>query len=271
MQILVNNINFFVEDFGPKDKPAVVFLNGVMASTSSWYQLKDYFLKFNFRVVLLDFKGQLRSDKPVGPYTFKEHAEETVLILNQLGINQAHFIGTSYGGEVALNIGFRHKENVLSLSIINSVTETDALLDAFINSWIDLCKAKDGYKFFWGMAPSIYGPDYLKHQHDFLEERALATAKVDPSYFDGQITLYETFRDDVYMTNRLQEIEAKTLVIATDCDILKPVKFSKIMANGIKNSEMIIFENVGHVTIFEAEERLKTALLGFILKVEHDV
>lgn len=264
----INNINFFVEDFGPKDGTPICFLNGVMASTTSWYELKDFFVSLGYRVILHDFKGQLKSDKPNGPYTFKDHANETISILDNLGIKKAHFIGTSYGGEVGLNIGFRHKDYVLSLSIINSVSETDKLVDSFINSWINLCKQYDGYKFFWGMAPSIYGPKYLSENHEFLEKRAFATSRTGKEYFDGQIILYETFRDDVYMTDKLNQIEAKTLIIATDSDLLKPLKFSKIMANNIKNSELIIFDNVGHVTIFEAPERLKTVLLGFIKKCE---
>jgi 3-oxoadipate enol-lactonase len=148
----IKDFELHVEDLGYSKGEAVVFLNGVMASTSSWYTLMKYFVKNDFRVVLHDFKGQLRSDKPKGPYTFKEHAEETILILKQLGIHQAHFVGTSYGGEVALNIGFRYPEFVKSLVIIDSTSEVDEKMKHEIEHWIELCQAKDGYRFFHGMA-----------------------------------------------------------------------------------------------------------------------
>jgi 3-oxoadipate enol-lactonase len=209
------------------------------------------FVKSGYRIVLHDFKGQLKSDKPEGKYTFEQHAKETIEILKKLNIKTAHFVGTSYGGEVALNIGFRFPEVVKSLVIIDSVSETNKVMVDEINSWIDLCEKKDGYNFFWGMAKSIYGPTFMKENKTFLEQRAEATRHVDPSYLDGQIILYKTFINDVYMTNRLNEIKAPTLIICGMDDILKPPKFSKIIQDEIKGSELVLLEDCGHVAIFE--------------------
>ena len=195
----INDVELFVEDLGNKDGEVIVFLNGVMASTNSWYQIMKPFIELGYRIILHDFKGQLKSDKPKGPYTFEEHARETVEILNKSEINKAHFIGTSYGGEVALNIGFRYPNLVKSLVIIDSVSETDLKMKNEINYWIKLCENKDGYAFFWGMAKSIYGSTFMMENKDFLEQRAQATKHVDPSYLEGQIILYKTFNDDVYM------------------------------------------------------------------------
>ena len=125
-----------------------------------------------------------------------------------------------------------------------------------INTWIDLCEKKDGYAFFWGMAKSIYGPTFMKENQDFLEKRALATRHVAPSYLEGQIILYKTFNDDVYMTNRLKEIKAHTLIICGMDDILKPPKFSKIIADQIDDSKLVLLEDCGHVDIFEKPDRL---------------
>lgn len=262
----IKNFELFVEDLGYSKGEPIVFLNGVMASTNSWYTLMKYFVKNDFRVVLHDFKGQLKSDKPDGPYTFKEHAEETIMILQQLGIHQAHFVGTSYGGEVALNIGFRYPQFVKSLMIIDSTSEIDQKMRSEIERWIELCKKKNGLQFFNGILKTIYGRNYIKENRLFLEERAKATSKVHESYFDGQITLYETFINDVYMTNRLKEIKAPTLIVCGDQDRLKPLKFSKIIHQKILNSEMVILENCGHVAIFEKPNELQTLMIGFINK-----
>lgn len=252
----INNLELFVEDLGNPHGEVIVFLNGVMASTNSWYTIMKPFIDLGFRIILHDFKGQLKSDKPKGVYTFEEHAKETIEILNKLGIKEAHFVGTSYGGEVALNIGFRFPEVVKSLVIIDSVSETDQKMVDEINSWINLCEKKDGYQFFWRMAKSIYGPKFMKANKAFLEQRAQATSHVDPSYLDGQIILYKTFINDVYMTNRLNEIKAPTLIICGMDDILKPPKFSKIIQDEIKDSELVLLEDCGHVAIFEKYEEI---------------
>ena len=144
----IKDFELYVEDLGNPNGEVIVFLNGVMASTNSWYTIMKPFVEAGYRIILHDFKGQLKSDKPSGPYTFAEHAKETIMILDQLSIKKAHFVGTSYGGEVALNIGFRYKKYVSSLVIIDSVSETDETMVNEINHWIDLCEKKDAkFKF----------------------------------------------------------------------------------------------------------------------------
>lgn len=252
----IKGIKLFVEDLGNPKGEVIVFLNGVMASTNSWYQIIKPFIELGYRIILHDFKGQLKSDKPKGPYTFEEHVNETLAILDELDIKSAHFVGTSYGGEVALNIGFRHPEIVKSLVIIDSVSETNQEMINEVNTWIDLCEKKDGYAFFWGMAKSIYGSTFMKENKAFLEQRAQATRHVDQSYLEGQIILYKTFNNDVYMTNRLHEIKAPTLIICGMDDILKPPKFSKIIHDKIKGSKLVLLEDCGHVAIFEKSNEI---------------
>jgi 3-oxoadipate enol-lactonase len=55
-------------------------------------------------------------------------------------------------------------------------------------------------------------------------------------------------------------------VVCGEEDILKPVKFSKLIAENIPNSELAVIPNCGHVTIFEKPHVLNSMLLGFVLK-----
>jgi 3-oxoadipate enol-lactonase len=262
----VNTIELYVEDLGNKDGDAVFFLNGVMASTNSWYVIMKPFIDHGYRVILHDFKGQLKSDKPEGPYTFDEHAKDTLEIMKNLGIKKAHFVGTSYGGEVALNIGFRYPEVVKSLVIIDSTSQIDGTMKHEIMKWIELCRLGDGYQFFNGILHSIYSKKFREENKDFLEARAKATASVHPSYFKGQIILYQTFLDDVYMSDRLEEITAPTLVICGDDDQLKPLTFSRLIHEKIKGSKLIILKDCGHVAIFEKAKEVENLVFNFIKK-----
>ena len=89
---------------------------------------------------------------------------------------------------------------------------------------------------------------------------------MDPSYFEGQITLYETFMNDVWMTEELKAIKSPTLVVCGELDTLKPPKFSKIIKESIMQSEYIIIPDAGHVVIFEKSKELLSVLIGFIKK-----
>jgi 3-oxoadipate enol-lactonase len=268
MSILkVNDVNIFYEEKGDStSKNVVFFLNGVMASTSSWSLQVPVFEKLGFRIVLHDFRGQLRSDKPQGSTTFKQHALDVISLMDHLGIEKAHMIGTSYGGEVALKLAIEHPKRVHSISIIDSVSELDEVLSAFVYGWIDAARLKDGERFFRIMMPSIYSDTFIKNNRAMLDKRIEAMKSIDPSYFEGQINLYKTFLEDVTMTQDLHLIQCPSLIVCGENDILKPKKFSKIIADEIKGSEFILIPDCGHVTIFEKPNELNSALLGFVMK-----
>jgi 3-oxoadipate enol-lactonase len=263
----INGVNLFYELKGNLEaEETVVFLNGVMASTSSWVFQTPVFENTGFKILLHDFKGQLKSDKPQGPYTFAQHAAETKSLMEHLGISKAHIIGTSYGGEVAMRFAIDFPEAAKTISIIDSVSELDNVLKLFVRGWKTLATVGDGEKFFWGMTPSIYHNTFIEENYEMLEKRAAATAKSPKEYFEGQVHLYETFEQDVYMTEELHKIQCPAMVICGENDILKPVKFSKIIADNIPNSEFAVIPDCGHVTIFEKPDTLNSMLLGFVMK-----
>jgi len=262
-----NGINIFYEIKGKADSNKVVaFFNGVMASTSSWYKYVDLFERLGYKIVLHDFKGQLKSDKTEGPYTFDEHVQEAKALFEYLNISSVQLVGTSYGGEVAMKFAITQPEMIESITIIDSVSELDEIILKFVNGWIELCDFQDGEKFFRLILPTIYGPTYLAQNKEALEKRALAMKAIDYSYFVGQKYLYQTFINDVVMTHQLHKIKCPALIICGEDDILKPVKFSKIIANNIKQSELVIVPDCGHVAIYEKFEELLTLITGFIIK-----
>ncbi|MGE5632469.1 MAG: alpha/beta fold hydrolase [Caulobacteraceae bacterium] len=263
----VNGIKLFYEEKGNHDgNETIAFMNGVMASTSSWAYQVPAFEKLGFRIILHDFKGQSKSDKPDGVYSFKQHAEEAKVLFDYLGIKKLHIIGTSYGGEVAMRFAIDYPEYVKTVSIIDSVSELDMNLKLFVRGWKALAGMGDPEGFFWGMAPSIYSNSFIKNNLEFLEKRAGTMKFISPDYFKGQISLYETFENDVYMTDELVKIKCPALVVCGQEDILKPAKFSRILADNIPNAEYAIIPDCGHVTIFEKPDILNSMLLGFVIK-----
>jgi 3-oxoadipate enol-lactonase len=263
----VNGVNIYYELAGKKDaKETVAFFNGVMASTNSWTSQRKLFEKFGFKILLHDFKGQLLSEKPAGPYSFSQHALEAKLLMKELGIERVHIIGTSYGGEVALKFAIDYPEMVNSISVIDSVSEIDEVLKLFVRGWREAAGQRDAKKFFWSMVPTIYHSSFISENKKMLEERARVLEKVPEDYYEGQIALYDTFVSDVHMTDDLRKIKAPALVVCGEDDILKPRKFSKIIADAITRSEFAVIPDCGHVTIFEKPEVLNSLLLGFVIK-----
>ncbi|MFE8703303.1 alpha/beta fold hydrolase [Cytobacillus sp. FJAT-54145] len=263
----VNGNDLFYEIHGNEEATeTIVFLNGVMTTTTSWSLYYPIFEKLGYKILLHDFKGQMKSSKPEGPYTFKEHAEDTKALVDKLGLQKIHLIGTSYGGEVALRFSIDYPEMVQSLVVIDGASEIDDVSRLFVEGWRKLAKEKNGEEFFWGAVPSLYYNKFVENNREFLEERGKALNAIDDEYFKGQIHLYNTYITDLSLTGELKHIQCPTLIVLGENDILTPRKFSEILVEKIPNTEFIIIPECGHVTIFEQPEVLKSALVGFIIK-----
>lgn len=262
----INGLNLHYEIMGnPDTDKTVVFMNGVMASAQSWMFQIPEFVKTGYKILIHDFRGQLLSDKPEGPYSFEDHVNDTKGLLDHLGIKKAHFIGTSYGGEVALYFALAHPKMMQSLSVIDSVSELDQVLTGFIKGWKSLAAKGEPEEFFWGMTPTIYGNTFIEKNQAFLAERARSVKEGAKDYLKGQIYLYDTFLG-IDLTPRLKNIKCPTLILCGEEDYLKPLKFSRLMAQNIKGSEYVTIPDCGHVAILEKPQEVNTALLGFVIK-----
>jgi len=250
------------------EKGTIFFLNGVMASTNSWRNQAINLEREGYKIVLHDFIGQMLSDKIVGEYTFLEHSNDLFELVSFLDENNIHLVGTSYGGEVAMKFASMYPKLVKSIIIIDSVSELDDKLIESVNSWIELASTYDGELFFKGMVPSIYGETYMRNNQELLNNRAIAMKGISKEYFDGQISLYKTFINDVYMTDILKDIKCPSLIVVGEEDTLKPIKFSKIIVENINNSKLITIPESGHVTIFEKPIELNKHILEFLKSIK---
>lgn len=264
--IKINGVDIYYELRGNLDSDkTIMFLNGVMATTASWLPISEIFEEEGYKVVLHDFKGQLKSGKPEKLWEFTDHADDAVALMNALGIEKANMIGTSYGGEVALLLALRYPERTESITVIDSVSEITPHIEAAVASWIDAAETKDGCLFFRDLLPYLYSNNFIGKNRAWLTERQEKTGLLPPEYFEGQISLYRVFLT-LNITKELHGITCPALIICGENDILKPPCLSKLISSKIEGSEYVLLPDCGHVAIFEKAEELKSIISGFIKK-----
>ena len=73
-----------------------------------------------FRLVYMDHRGHGRSDTPhhARAYAMPLRVADAVAVLDELGIDRAHFVGISWGGRLLFGIGQHAPERIRSLVII---------------------------------------------------------------------------------------------------------------------------------------------------------
>jgi 3-oxoadipate enol-lactonase len=249
-----DSTDLFFETAG--DGEPVVLLNGVMMTTQSWvFQTGN--LADTYRVVLHDFRGQLRSPHS-GPIAMEDHVGDLVALLDRLGIERAHIVGTSYGGEVGMLFALAHPGRVRTLTLIACVSHIEPPLREAVTRWRD-ASPEELYDV---TAPYNFSPDFLTPA--LLEAGRSRLRAYPPEFFSGFRELCDAFlRLDI--TECLHEITAPTLVMCGSIDVLKPPRYSEIIASRIPHAWLEIVEGAGHAVFLEKHETINEMLHAFFL------
>ncbi len=115
------------------DGPPVVLQHGSTSSMQAWYQ-NGYVepLKSDYQLILLDARGHGDSDKPhdSASYALPLRVSDIVAVLDELGIEKAHYYGYSMGGWIGFGM-VKHVANRLRALIIGGAHPYADTAEAF--------------------------------------------------------------------------------------------------------------------------------------------
>ena len=135
----VGDLDICYETFGDPGDPAMLLIMGLGTQMVAYHdefcaQLADrgfYVIRHDNRDIgrsthldaapVPSFVQLVKRDRK-SPYTLADMAGDGVGVLDALGIEQAHIVGTSMGGMIAQTVAIRHPERTLSLVSIMSNT-----------------------------------------------------------------------------------------------------------------------------------------------------
>ncbi|WP_410654626.1 4,5:9,10-diseco-3-hydroxy-5,9,17-trioxoandrosta-1(10),2-diene-4-oate hydrolase [Amycolatopsis sp. lyj-112] len=96
---------------GAEHPETVILLHGGGPGASAWSNFGRNLPVFakNYRTLAIDQPGFGRSDKPTEhPQYFRHSADAVVGLMDELGIERAHFVGNSLGGGAAVRLALNH-------------------------------------------------------------------------------------------------------------------------------------------------------------------
>jgi 3-oxoadipate enol-lactonase len=241
----------------------VAFLNGVMMTIQSWVLQKAPFTS-RYRCLFHDFRGQLLSPAPDEPFTLETHADDLLALLDHLEIRTCHLVGTSYGGEVGMVFALKYPERVSSLAVISSVSHVDAELDGRVEAWASKAlEDRDAlYRF---TLYDNFSAKFLETSGWILEQGEARLRAYPAKYFEDLARLVAAFRQ-IDLRAALAGLAVPTLLMCGELDALKPVRYSREMAEAIPEAEFLMVPGAGHAVVIEKAAEVNTALLGWIEK-----
>jgi len=103
---------------GPHDGDSIILLNGFGFSATMWYPNIEI-LAATYRVYAVDVMGEFNRSIPKKHFLEKsDYAHWLTELMNQLGIERAHFIGHSNGGWHTLNFTMHAQHRVRSMVLL---------------------------------------------------------------------------------------------------------------------------------------------------------
>jgi 3-oxoadipate enol-lactonase len=254
-------LHYEVAGDGPE---TVAFVNGVAMTVRSWQPQRADFVR-EFRCLFHDTRGQLLSEKPAMDYSMQMHADDLKNLLDHLGLERVHVVGTSYGSEIGMIFAYSYPEAVKSLTVITGVSELDEVVRAATGSWA--VAASCGARVFYRcMVPWVYSSAYIAENREELRQREELMARLPPDFVEGFIRLVRAF-SELDITGELHRITCPTLVVAAENDLVKPPRFSRIIHENIPGSELVVIPGSGHAVVLERPDLLNPLVRDFITKV----
>jgi pimeloyl-ACP methyl ester carboxylesterase len=216
----VNGIDMYYEVHG--EGPPLLLLHGGANS------IPDEWLPFftpHFRVIAPEQMGHGRTADHVDrPFHYHDMAEDTVELMRELGIGRASVVGYSDGGIIGLDLAIHHPERVTRLA----VTGANARFDGYRSEDQDWARSFDPRSHPVSDDYARLSPDGAEHW-TVLHERLQRMWLAEPSF----------------TTEELQSIEAPTLLVIGDRDMVTP-EHAVEMFRTIPGAELCIVPDAGH-------------------------
>ena len=235
------------------------------------------------RVVFYDQLGCGRSDQPDDPSLWRvsRFADELATVRQELGLDQVHILGQSWGGMLAIEYALRQPQGLVSLILANTTSSIPMWVAEANRLRADLPAEVNATLLRHEEAGTTNDPEYQDAMNvyyarhvcrvtpvpDFVQ-RALDQVGFVYNYMNGPSEFHVTgVIKDWDRTDRLAEIHVPTLILSGRYDESTPV-INAMLHKGIAGSEWVVFENSSHLAHVEEPELYMQTVQAFLSRVE---
>jgi len=256
--------------------PAIVLLHGFGASIFSWREVMVPLSNYGM-VVAFDRPSFGLTSRPMpgdwvgqSPYSVESQADQTIALMDKLGIDKAILIGNSAGGTVSVLAALRYPERVQALILVDP-----AIYSGGSPGWVQSL----------AFLPQVqhWGP-YLVRQiatsgNSIIESAWHNTSKITPYIIEGYRKPLQAQNWDralweltiashpLGLDKQLGNISVPVLVITGDDDRIVPTNQSIRVASEIPGAQLVVIPQCGHVPQEEQPDLFMAAVASFLAQL----
>lgn len=241
--------------------PPLMLVPGLSGQGSFWISQVPVFSR-RFRTVIHDHRGAGRSTHSRIRYSVEQMADDTLRLMDALGIDAAHLVGHSTGGAIGQVIALDHPDRLQSLVLSATWAGPDPffrrLFESRRQTLID--SGIDAY-----LRASVLvqaTPRWVSEHDEFITDLHRVTAAAAPPVEVLVSRIDAILRHDRRL--RLLEIRVPTLVIVAQDDMITPRFYSEELAARIPGAKLVVLETGGHFAPAIHSEPYNAAVLQFL-------
>lgn len=277
---------------GRPDAPAVLLIMGIAAQSIHWPdEFCHTLVDAGLQVVRFDNRDSglsthlkdapppnlpavLAGDLSSASYTLSDMAANAVGLMDYLGIDQAHVVGASMGGQIAQTVAIEHPDRVRSLTSMMSTTGNarvgqpapEVLRSVFSGRAVTRDEVIGQML---RVARAVGSPGYPSDENEIA-------AKAGSAYDRGHDPI-GTARQAVATvasgdrTERLHQLKLPTLVIHGLADCMCDVSGGRATAEAVPGAELVLIEGMGHNLPPGLRSQLAARIAEFVWRAERSV
>jgi pimeloyl-ACP methyl ester carboxylesterase len=242
----------------------LVLIGGIGHPVCMWGEVLGLLAR-SFRVVAFDNRGTGRSDKPQTGYSMDAFVEDTLAVIQALGLNRPHVLGFSLGGFIAQALACQHGDELSRLVLVNTAFGGPKYAPPGMDVINALLQGPHGD------TPLERGVDalrydftdaFLREHHDVVERIvACMLEQPQPAYaYQGQAAVGGSFN----MEAEVHSIRNPTLVIVADQDRIVPPENGMELQKAIPGARLGTIADAGHMVFIERPEEFGRTVTQFL-------
>ena len=211
-----------------------------------------------------DMVGFGYSDRPADvEYSVQTWADQTVGFMDAMGIENAHLIGNSFGGAIALRIATQHPDRVEKLVLMGSMGVPFEITEGLDTVW--------GYE---GTIESMRKVlDFFAYSRDLVNEELAQVrhkASMEPGFHESFSSMFPAPRQrwvEAMTTpdDEIRKLTNRTLIVHGREDKVIPLETSLKLEQLIDNADLSVFSHCGHWSMIERTADFNRLVRDFFL------
>ncbi|MDQ8044646.1 MAG: alpha/beta hydrolase, partial [Solirubrobacteraceae bacterium] len=259
--------------------PVVICVHGLSGNWMNWLENIPQLAR-EHRVIAIDLPGFGRSPMPQSEITIGLYADVLIALLHKLGLQTATLIGNSMGGQISAKLAIEHPELIDRLVLVSPAGVT---IDIARNPQVLWVLKTFGWLYSAGARTASLGSDPLSKSAP-LRRALLGVVCRYPERLPGPLVQRQIFGagtpgfapavhaiGNCDLSDELERIELPAQLIWGRNDRIVPSGDLRLWTRDIAGSESVIYEDTGHVPMFERPARFNADVNAFLARTRDAV